>query len=50
MIANSPKVDVGDGVVEKEGWELFFCVSGLSLIMASLISVSQRRLAWKNAT
>lgn len=34
----------------KTGIGAFFCVSGLTLIMATLISVSQRRLAWKDAT
>lgn len=49
MSANSPKVDVGDGGVEELG-DFFLCVSGLTLIMALLISVSQRGLAWKDAT
>lgn len=47
MNANLPKVDVGDGGKKRRP---FFCVSGVTLIMASLISVSQRGLAWKEAT
>lgn len=45
MSANTPKVDWEGGAMGA-----FICVSGLILITASLISASQRRRAWKDAT